>query len=162
VARISPSSITQSDYNTEISKGGPPEGLYALFILKESGCPFFYRIFTANADHPDPAILGGFFIALSLFAKEVTDGQIETITTEPCKYTFYPLRNGLLVISSAKAFNPILLERIAKRIAKLFLTTYRDQLVKPQPASICAPDLNQQIERILSETLKTSYANASC
>lgn len=136
----------------EAHKTSPPDGLYSLFILKESGCPFYYRIFTTNKDQPDPAILGGFFIALSLFAKEVTDGQIETITTEPCKYTFYPLRNGLLVISSAKSFSPIILETIAKRIAKLFLTKYSDRLIKPQPAALCAPDINQQIERIFGET----------
>jgi hypothetical protein len=136
----------------EAPKTSPPDGLYSLFILKESGCPFYYRIFTTNKAHPDPAILGGFFIALSLFAKEVTDGQIETVTTEPCRYTFYPILNGLLVISSAKSFNPIILETIAKRIAKLFITKYSDRLIKPQPAAICAPEINQQIEQIFGET----------
>ncbi len=151
------SSLSQSTHRNETSSIAPPEGIYSLFILKESGCPFYYRIFTPKEDHPDPAILGGFFIALSLFAKEVTDGQIETVTTEPCRYTFHPLQNGLLVISSAKTFNPIFIEAIAKRIAKLFLTKYRDRLIKPQPASICAPDLNQQIEQIFGETsVKTS------
>ncbi len=144
--------ISQSTQSKQASNMNPPEGLYSLFILKESGCPFFYRIFTASKNHPDPAILGGFFIALSLFAKEVTDGRIETVTTEPCKYTFHPLRNGLLVISSAKTSNPIMIETIAKRITKLFLTKYSNRLLEPQPASICAPELSYQIEQIFGET----------
>lgn len=152
MARIPQSSFPQSLHNREASELSAPEGLYSLFILKESGCPFYYRIFTGNENHPDPAILGGFFIALSLFAKEVTDGYIETVTTEPCKYTFHPLRNGLLVISSAKTSNPLIIETIAKRITKLFLTKYSDRLIKPQPAAICAPDLNQQMEQIFYET----------
>lgn len=152
MVRVPHSSLSQSSQNNRVSQLSAPEGLYSLFILKESGCPFYYRIFTTHKDHPDPAILGGFFIALSLFAKEVTDGQIETITTEPCRYTFHPLRNGLLVISSSKTSNPILIETIAKRIVKLFLTKYGDRLIKPQPASICAPDLNQHIEQIFGET----------
>ncbi len=152
MARIPQPSLSQMAPSNEAPKTSSPVGLYSLFILKESGCPFYYRIFTTTKNHPDPAILGGFFIALSLFAKEVTDSQIETVTTEPCRYTFYPLRNGLLVICSAKSFNPIILETIAKRIAKLFLTKYNDRLIKPQPAALCAPDINQQIERIFVET----------
>lgn len=143
--------IPQSTQSKQAPHTNAPEGLYSLFILKESGCPFYYRIFTADENHPDPAILGGFFIALSLFAKEVTDGRIETVTTEPCRYTFHPLRNGLLVISSSKTSNPLFIESLAKRIAKLFLTKYSDRLMKPHPASICAPDLNVQIEQIFGE-----------
>jgi hypothetical protein len=152
VVRIPQPSLPQIIPSNEAPNRNPPDGLYSLFILKESGCPFYYRIFATSKNHPDPAILGGFFIALSLFAKEVTNGQLETVTTEPCRYTFYPLRNGLLVISSAKSFNPIILEKIAKRIAKLFVTKYRDRLIKPQPASLCAPEINQHIERIFGET----------
>ncbi|MFX1564543.1 MAG: hypothetical protein ACFFCH_00975 [Promethearchaeota archaeon] len=150
MARIPQTSIPTSSCD-KASPINPPEGLNSLFILKESGCPFYYRIFTSHENHPDPAILGGFFIALSLFAKEVTDGRIETVTTEPCRYTFHPLQNGLLVISSTKTSNPIIIETLAKRIMKLFLTKYRDRLITPQPAAICAPELNEQITQILYE-----------
>jgi hypothetical protein len=151
VARIPQASIPTPSHENS-SRINPPEGLYSLFILKESGCPFYYQIFTSDENHPDPAILGGFFIALSLFAKEVTSGRIETVTTEPCRYTFHPLQNGLLVISSAKTSNPLIIETIAKRIVQLFLTKYHDRLITPQPAAICAPELNEQIAQILSET----------
>ncbi|MFX1509713.1 MAG: hypothetical protein ACFFBR_05335 [Promethearchaeota archaeon] len=151
MARIPQESVTSQSYN-KTSRIKPPEGLYSLFILKESGCPFYYQIFTSDENHPDPAILGGFFIALSLFAKEVTSGHIETVTTEPCRYTFHPLQNGLLVISSSKTSNPIIIETIAKRIVKLFLTKYRDRLITPQSAAVCAPELNEQIAQILDET----------
>lgn len=149
MARIPQSSLSQSPQRTEASAVSPPEGLYSLYILKESGCPFYYRIFNSNDNHPDPAILGGFFIALSLFAKEITDGEIETVTTQPCRYTFHPLRRGLLVISSAKTSNPVVIETIAKRITKLLITKYSDRLGKPHPATICAPELHNQIEQIV-------------
>ena len=152
MARIPQSSFSQSTPSTKASTISPPEGIYSLYILKESGCPFYYRIFNSTKNHPDPAILGGFFIALSLFAKEVTDGEIETVTTQPCRYTFHPIRHGLLVISSAKTSNPVVIETIAKRIVKLLITKYSDRLRKPHPATICAPELHQQIEQIVDET----------
>jgi hypothetical protein len=152
VARIPPSTQIQSTPQNEPSEPAPPEGLFSLFILRESGCPFFYRIYTNREKHPDPAILSGFFIALSLFAKEVTNGQIETVTTEPCRYTFHPLNGGLLVICSSKNFNPILLEKIATLISQLFVTKYSGRLVKPQPAAIIAPNLGKQIDRIFGQT----------
>lgn len=153
MARITPSSQNQSNQHNETSKKAPPEGIYSLFILRESGCPFYYRIYTEADNHPDPAILGGFFIALSLFAKEVTDGHIETVTTEPCRYTFHPLNRGLLVICSAKNFDPIILEKIAKRISQLFVTKYSDRLLKPQSAAIVAPNLSKHIDRIFVEII---------
>lgn len=152
MARITPSSLLHSTSGNEAFKEAPPAGLYSLFILRESGCPFYYRIYAESDNHPDPAILGGFFIALSLFAKEVTSGQLETVTTEPCRYTFHPLQGGLLVICSAKTFCPMLLEKIAKHIVKLFLTKYGDRLGKPHPAAICAPDLGNHINKIFGET----------
>ena len=153
MARITSSPQIQSNPENEVSKNVIPEGLYSLFILRESGCPFFYRIYNEADNHPDPAILGGFFIALSLFAKEVTDGYIETVTTEPCRYTFHQLNRGLLVICSAKNFNPITLEKIAKRISQLFVTKYRDRLLHPQSAAIVAPNLSKHIDRIFGETI---------
>lgn len=153
MARITSSPQIHSNPQNEASKKVTPEGLYSLFILRESGCPFFYRIYNDADNHPDPAILGGFFIALSLFAKEVTDGQIETVTMEPCRYTFHPLNRGLLVICSAKNFNPVTLEKIAKRISQLFVTKYRDRLLKPQSAAVVAPNLSKHIDRIFGETI---------
>ncbi len=152
MARIPQSSLPQSPQSTKAAPIEPPEGIYSLYILKESGCPFYYRIFNSTDNHPDPAILGGFFIALSLFAKEVTDGELETVTTQPCRFTFHPLRHGLLVIGSAKTSNPVIIEKIAKRIAKLFVTKYSDRLGKPYPATICAPELHRQIEQIVDGT----------
>ncbi|MFW9830463.1 MAG: hypothetical protein ACFFD8_01610 [Candidatus Thorarchaeota archaeon] len=152
MVRITHSSLIRSRNRNEAPQQAPPDGLYSLFILRESGCPFFYRIYDAYDNYPDPAILGGFFIALSLFAKEVTTGQLETITTGPCRYSFYSLHGGLLVICSAKNFNPLILEKIAKHIAQLFLTKYSDKLTKPLPAALCAPDLGQRINRIFEET----------
>jgi hypothetical protein len=153
VARITPSPQIQSSTQNEASKEVPPKGLYSLYIIRESGCPFFYRIYNDADNHPDPAILGGFFIALSLFAKEVTDGHIETVTTEPCRYTFHQLNRGLLVICSAKNFNPITLEKIAKRISQLFVTKYSDRLLNPQSAEVVAPNLSKHIDRIFGETI---------
>lgn len=129
----------------------PPDGLYSLFILRDSGCPFYYRFYTKSGTHQDPAILGGFFIALSLFAKEVTSGELETVTTKPCRYSFHQLRQGLLVLCSAKNFEPLTLERIAKRISQLFVTKFHNQLLKPYPASKSAPDLEKHIGEIFSE-----------
>ncbi len=155
MARITSSPQIQSIPENEVPKNIIPEGLYSLFILRESGCPFFYRIYNEADNHPDPAILGGFFIALSLFAKEVTDGYIETVTTEPCRYTFHQLNRGLLVICSAKNFNPITIEKIAKRISQLFVTKYRDRLLHPQSAAVVAPNLSKHIDRIFEETVFT-------
>ena len=151
MARFTRPSLLHSTSERETSENVLLNGIYSLFILRESGCPFFYRVFKKDNDQPDPAILGGFFIALSLFAKEVTDGQIETVTTEPCQYTFHPLHHGLLVICSAKNFNPIMIEKVAKRITQLFLTKYSGKLDKSQPAAICAPDLSAQIDQIVGE-----------
>ncbi len=151
MARLPSSSTVPDAQPNTTQKIQPPEGLISFFILRESGCPFYYRIFIENSNHPDPAILGGFFIALSLFAQEVTEGRLETVTTEPFRYTFYPLQKGLLVLCTAKNTNPILIEKIAKRIVQLFITKYRDQLLKLQPASICAPDLSKQIDQIFGE-----------
>ena len=151
MARFTRPPLTHSTTERETSEKTQLNGIYSLFILRESGCPFFYRIFQENNEQPDPAILGGFFIALSLFAKEVTDGQLETVTTEPCQYTFHPLQDGLLVICSAKNLNPLLIEKIANRITQLFLTKYIGKLNKPQPAAICAPDLSDQIDQIFGE-----------
>ncbi|MFX1491216.1 MAG: hypothetical protein ACFFBU_03085 [Promethearchaeota archaeon] len=153
MVRFTRPSLLHRTSEREKSENVVLNGIYSLFILRESGCPFFYQIFKKDNVQPDPAILGGFFIALSLFAKEVTDGQIETVTTEPCQYTFHPLQHGLLVICSAKNFNPILIEKVAKRITQLFLTKYKGKLDKPQPAAICAPDLSEQIKQIFGETL---------
>ncbi len=153
MARITSPPQIQSNPGNEVAKNVVPEGLYSLFILRESGCPFFYRIYNESDNHPDPAILGGFFIALSLFAKEVTNGYIETVTTEPCRYTFHQLNRGLLVICSAKNFNTITLEKIAKRISQLFVTKYRDRLLHPQSAAIVAPNLSKHIDRIFGETI---------
>jgi hypothetical protein len=152
VARFTRSSLLHSTSERETSENASETDIYSLFILRDSGCPFFYRIFTEDNDYPDPAILGGFFIALSLFAKEVTDGEIETVTTEPCQYTFHPLQHGLLVICSSKNCNPLMIEKIVKRISKLFLTKYSGKLDTPQPAAICAPDLSEQIDKIFGET----------
>jgi hypothetical protein len=158
VARNSPSPQIQSNPQKEVSKRDPPSGLYSLYIIRESGCPFFYRIYNKDDNHPDPAILGGFFVALSLFAKEVTDGHIETVTTEPCRFTFHQLNRGLLVICSAKNFNPIALEKIARRISQLFVTKYSDRLLNPQSAEVVAPNLSKHIDRIFGETI-TSISN---
>ncbi|MFX1301453.1 MAG: hypothetical protein ACFFDE_11030, partial [Promethearchaeota archaeon] len=78
---------------------------------------------------------------------------IETVTTEPCRYTFHQLNRGLLVICSAKNFNQITLEIIIKRISQLFVTKYRDRLLHPQPAAIVAPNLSKHIDRIFRETI---------
>lgn len=128
-------------------------GIYSVFILRQSGCPFFYRLYDAKCSETDPAILGGFFTALSLFAKEVTTGEIETITTSPCRYTFHHLQEGLLVLCSSKDFNSVLLERIVKRITSLVLTKYGKVLCKPHPASVTAPKLGMRIDLIFEEIL---------
>jgi hypothetical protein len=135
----------------EPSSLSPPDGLYSLFILRDSGCPFYYRFYNNRRVHQDPAILGGFFIALSLFAKEVTAGELETVTTKPCRYFFHRLRQGLLVLCSSKNFDVLTIERIAKRISQLFVTKYSGQLLKPYPAAQSAPDLEQYIGQIFSE-----------
>jgi hypothetical protein len=129
------------------------KGIYSVFILRQSGCPFFYRVYDDKCSETDPAILGGFFTALSLFAKEVTAGQIETITTSPCRYTFHHLQEGLLVLCSSKDFNSVLLERIVKRITSLFLRKYDKLLCKPYPASVTAPKLGARIDSIFEEVL---------
>lgn len=152
MVQIPPFPLIHSPSKNRPVKNAPPEGLYSLFILRESGCPFFYRLYNESKNHPDPVILGGFFTALSLFAKEVTSGQLETVTTTPCRYTFHPLEHGLLVICSAKCFNPIILEKISQRIVKLFQSTYGDRLLKPQPARISAPELSDHIDKIFEET----------
>lgn len=127
-------------------------GIYSIFILRESGCPFFYRIYDSRGAESDPAILSGFFTALSLFAHEVTAGQLETMTAGPCRYTFQDLRCGLLVVISAKEFNPVKLERIIKRITKLVVTRYVSKLSEHRPACLSAPALGEHIERILAES----------
>jgi len=129
-----------------------PTGIYSIFILRESGCPFFYRIYDSRGAESDPAILSGFFTALSLFAHEVTTGQLETMTAGPCRYTFQDLRGGLLVVISAKEFNPVKLERIIKRITKLVVTRYVAKLSERRPACLSAPALGEHIERILVES----------
>jgi hypothetical protein len=128
-----------------------PGGIYSIFILRESGCPFFYRIYDSRGAESDPAILSGFFTALSLFAHEVTAGQLETMTAGSCRYTFQNLRGGLLVLISAKEFDSATLERIIKRITKLIVTRYTSKLAEHQPASLCAPALGESIERIVGE-----------
>lgn len=133
-----------------------PDGIYSIFILRESGCPFFYRIYDSRGAESDPAILSGFFTALSLFAHEVTAGHLETMTAGPCRYTFQDLRSGLLVLISAKEFNPVKLERIIKRITKLVVTKYISKLAEHRPACLCAPALGENIERILAETVATA------
>jgi hypothetical protein len=129
-----------------------PDGIYSIFILRESGCPFFYRIYDSRGAESDPAILSGFFTALSLFAREVTSGQLETMTAGPCRYTFQDLRRGLLVLVSAKEFNPIELERIIRHVTKLVVTRYLCKLQEPGPACLSAPALGDHIERIFAET----------
>lgn len=151
MARLTQPTLTNKRPKYEPSNLSPPNGLFSLFILRDSGCPFYYRFYDNTLVHQDPAILGGFFIALSLFAKEVTSGELETVTTKPCRYSFHPLRQGLLVLCSAKNFEPLTLERIAKRISQLFVTKFRSQLLNPYPASKSAPDLEKHIGEIFSE-----------
>jgi hypothetical protein len=151
VARLTQPPLIQQRSGCDSSRFAPPDGLYSLFILRDSGCPFYYRFYDNNRIHQDPAILGGFFIALSLFAKEVTDGEIETVTTEPCRYSFHRLRQGLLVLCSSKNFETLTIERIAKRISQLFVTKFSGQLLKPYPAAKSAPDLEKYISEIFSE-----------
>jgi hypothetical protein len=151
VARLTQPPLIQQRSECELSNFSPPDGLYSLFILRDSGCPFYYRFYDNTGAHQDPAILGGFFIALSLFAKEVTSGELETITTQPCRYSFHRLRQGLLVLCSAKNFKPLTLERIAKRISQLFVTKFCNQLLKPYPAAKSAPDLEKYIGEIFRE-----------
>jgi hypothetical protein len=131
-----------------------PIGIYSVFILHKSGCPFFHRIYDSRGSETDPAILGGFFTALSLFAEEVTTGQIESLIAGSCRYTFQALQHGLLVLCSSKEFNPITLDEIMKQIIKLLLTKYRQKLSQPQPASVSAPSLGPLIDKIFIE--KTS------
>jgi len=151
VVRLTQPPLIQQRSECEPSNFSPPDGLYSLFILRDSGCPFYYRFFGDCGAHQDPAILGGFFIALSLFAKEVTSGELETVTTQPCRYSFHRLRRGLLVLCSAKNFEPLTIERIAKHISQLFVTKFTTQLLKPYPASKSAPDLEKYIGEIFRE-----------
>jgi hypothetical protein len=129
-----------------------PGGIYSIFILRESGCPFFYRIYDSRGAETDPAILSGFFTALSLFAREVTAGQLETMTAGQCRYTFQDLRHGLLVLVSAKEFSPIELDRIVRRVTRLVVTRYMGKLSEPGPACLSAPALGEHIERIFAGT----------
>ncbi|MFX0169200.1 MAG: hypothetical protein ACFE89_07585 [Candidatus Hodarchaeota archaeon] len=151
MAHFTQSPLIQQCSQSEPSKISPPAGLYSLFILRESGCPFYYRFYESDKNHPDPAILGGFFIALSLFAKEVTTGELETITTGPCRYTFHQLRQGLLVLCSAKNFNTLVLNKIAKRIAQLFVTKFNGRLLQPYSAASYTPALEKHLDQIFSE-----------
>lgn len=151
MARLTQPPLIQHRSEYKQSNLSPPDGLYSLFILRDSGCPFYYRFYDNSGAHQDPAILGGFFIALSLFAKEVTSGELETVTTQPCRYSFHRLRQGLLVLCSAKDFEPVVLERIAKHISQLFITKFHNQLLKPYPAAKSAPDLEKHIGEIFSE-----------
>jgi len=96
--------------------------------------------------------LGGFFTALSLFAQEVTTGKIESLIAGPCRYTFQALQYGLVVLCSAKEFNPVALEQIIKKISKLLLTKYRQKLFLSQPASVSAPRLGDSIDKIFFRT----------
>lgn len=147
-------SLPSSSADPVTAKLTTPAGIYSIFILRESGCPFFYRIYDSRGAESDPAILSGFFTALSLFAHEVTAGQLETMTAGPCRYTFQNLRSGLLVLISAKEFSPVKLEHIIKRITKLVLTKYISRLADHLPACLCAPALGENIERILAETVE--------
>lgn len=158
MTRISHSSLVCSATRGAIPNSKKPDGIHSIFILRESGCPFYYRNYSPRCDEPDPAILGGFFIALSLFAKEITLGQLETVTTSPCRFTFHPLRRGLLVLRSSKEVSPIIIEKIAKRIAKLFTTKFNGRLLKPQPASETAPNLAAHIDQIFWEIMPQSSA----
>ena len=151
MVRLTQPPLIQQRSECEPSNFSPPDGLYSLFILRDSGCPFYYRFYDDCGAHQDPAILGGFFIALSLFAKEVTSGELETVTTQPCRYSFHRLRRGLLVLCSAKNFEPLTIERIAKHISQLFVTKFTTQLLKPYPASKSAPDLENYIGEIFRE-----------
>lgn len=152
VAGLNSLSLPSGSVDPITAKMTMPPGIYSIFILRESGCPFFYRIYDSRGAESDPAILSGFFTALSLFAHEVTAGQLETMTAGSCRYTFQDLRCGLLVVVSAKRFNPVKLERIIRRITKLVVTKYIARLAEHQPACLCAPTLGENIERILAET----------
>ena len=155
-------SIPSTSAESVTTKLRMPEGIYSVFILRESGCPFFYRIYHSRGAETDPAILSGFFTALSLFAHEVTAGELETMTTGSCRYTFQGLRSGLLVLISAKEFNPVRLEQIIKRITKLVVTRYMSEMAEHRPACLCAPSLGEKIERILVETGTTEADEVPC
>lgn len=159
MARFSSSALLSSTSEMGSDNQVTQSGIYSIFILRESGCPFFYRIYNSKCEEPDPAILGGFFTALSLFAKEISAGQIETVITNPYQFTFHPIENGLLVLCSDKNLNPSTLDRIIKQVASLFLTKYRNHLTRPMPASESAPELEALIDQIFTETLSKSLCN---
>ena len=153
MARARRSTFMSSQLSEKTIKSVLPTGIYSIFILSESGCPFFYKVYNPCQKELDPAILGGFFTALSLFAKEITSAPLETITTGPCLYTFQALQRGLLVLCSEKDFNPIILERIIKRIVRLFLTKFKTFPLEAYSASKHAPNLGNHIDQIFFEVI---------
>lgn len=160
MARLSSSALLSDKSEISSDTQVKRSGIYSIFILRESGCPFFYRVYNTMFDEPDPAILGGFFTALSLFAKEISAGQIETVITNPYQFTFHPIEEGLLVVCSDKNFSPLALERMIKQVASLFLTKYRSHLTKPFPAAESAPELGVLIDQIFAETLSNSVCDS--
>lgn len=126
-------SIDQEKDNCAISTD-----IYAIFIMRESGCPLFYRIFKSHSMKTDPSILCGLFSALNMFVSQVTSGDsIERLDSGRWQFTFQSLPYALIVLCSAKNCNPILIKYITKHVTKLLLTDYKDRLQDTRPITIC-------------------------
>lgn len=147
-------------YTTSINPGINQEkedlsistGIYAIFIMRESGCPLFYRIIKSHSMKTDPSILCGLFTALNMFVSQVTSGDcIERLDAGRWRFTFQPLPYALIVLCSAKDCNPLLLKYLTKQVKKLLLTDYKAKLQGTQPITVCDnSDLGERIEKILT------------
>ncbi|MFX1474861.1 MAG: hypothetical protein ACFFCO_05185 [Promethearchaeota archaeon] len=112
--------------------------IYAIFIMRESGCPLFYRTFKPHSMKTDPSILCGLFSALNMFVSQVTSGEsIERLDAGRWQFTFQSLPRALIVLCSAKHCNPVLLNYMTKQITKLLLTDFKDRLQDTRPITVC-------------------------
>ena len=142
--------------NAEINHGkeeySTATGIYAIFIMRESGCPFFYRIVKSRRLKTDPSILCGLFTALNMFVKQVTSGDnIERLDAGHWRFTFQPLQFALIVLCSSKDCNPLVLRHLIEDVKRLLMTDYKNKLQGTEPITVCDnSDFGEQIEKILS------------
>ena len=131
---------------------GISTGIYAIFIMRESGCPLFYRMFEPLSMKTDPSILCGLFTALNMFVSHVTSGDsIERLDAGRWRFTFQSLPFALIVLCSSIDYNPVLLKHITKHVAKLLLTDHKAKLQDTSPITVCDNSgLWKRIEQILT------------
>ncbi len=128
-------------------------GIHAIFVMRESGCPLFYRIIKPHSMKTDPSILCGLFTALNMFVRQVTSGDcIERLDAGRWRFTFQSLPNALIVLCSAKDCNPLLLEYLVKQVTKFLLTESRTRLQSKEPVTVCDNSIFwERIEEILAK-----------